>query len=258
MSLDRSLPHQPRWRRPGVAWEARRMARYEVEMSRRFDETWVVSPVDREVLNGRGSANVVEVALGVDDSLFEIPRATTEPPSVVFVGNLGVPHNVDAAGFAARVVWPLVRAKVPRARLRLVGADPAASVRALGGLDGVEVTGALHDLATVWSGASALLAPLRFSSGAQTKIVEAMAAGVPVVTTPAAAAALHLGDGECLRIGETPADLAAAVVWALTNPSAADMAARGRDVARTRHRWAHAVDRLEVLVGRASHRSRTP
>lgn len=249
LALERAIPYSPLWRRPGMRWEARRVARYEVEAASAFREAWVLSPVDARALASRGCRNVHVLPHGVDETLFGLERVASDRPTVVFLGNLSVPHNVDAARHAALDVWPAVQAAEPRARLRLVGADPVAAVRRLGQIPGVEVTGPVPDLGVVWRAADALLAPLRYSTGIQNKLLEAMAAGVPVVTTPQAAEAILAHHGEHLLAVETARDLASAVLDVLRQPVAAERrSARARAHVREHFTWEASRRRIEELV----------
>ena len=170
----------------------------------------------------------------------------------MFVGNLSVPHNVDAAVFAAREVWPGVRERVPNAQLWLVGAAPKKAVRDLASLPGVTVTGSVPDLAPLWAAAHVMLAPLRFSSGIQNKVLEAMAAGVPVVTTPDAAAGARDGSGELMRVAADAAGLARETAALLADPVAARaMAALAREYAREHFSWSALGRELERVAREA-------
>jgi glycosyltransferase involved in cell wall biosynthesis len=160
---------------------------------------------------------------------------------------------VDAAVFAAREVWPAVRARVPDAELWLVGAAPKKAVRDLASLPGVTVTGSVPNLAPLWAAAHVMLAPLRFSSGIQNKVLEAMAAGVPVVTTPDAAAGVRDGNGELLRVAADAAGLARETAALLADPVAANaMAARARAHAQQHFSWAALGRELERVVCEAN------
>ena len=253
MALGRSLPFEPWWKRPGIRWERHRVDRFEAGISRHYLETWAISPDDRDDLIRIGCVNVVLVQHGVDERLFDVVREPQAGPRVLFLGNLSVPHNVDAALFAAREVWPHIRRTFPQARLVLAGADPVPAVRQLAALEGVEVTGTVADLMPVWARADVLLAPLRFSTGIQNKVLEAMAAGVPVVTTPAVAGAIDARDGEQLRVAEGAAGLARAVCETLEDTMAArGLAGRARDHVRARFSSGGYVDRLEKVVALSS------
>jgi glycosyltransferase involved in cell wall biosynthesis len=106
------------------------------------------------------------------------------------------------------------------------------------------------DLAAVWRDAAVMLAPLRYSTGIQNKVLEAMAAGVPVVTTPPVAAAIGAEAGVHLRIGDTADALARAVAATLADAQgAAGQAARAREYVRANFTWDESVRRLESLAG---------
>lgn len=249
LNLERAAQFEPWWKRPGIAWEQRRVAAYEVAASANFREAWVVSPVDRDDLRARGVQHARLVPYGVDDSLFLLEPRRAREPRVMFLGNLSVPHNVDAAVFAAREVWPGVRARVPGSELWLVGAAPRKAVRDLSSLPGVTVTGLVPDLSPLWSAAHVMLAPLRFSSGIQNKVLEAMAAGVPVVTTPGAAAGVGACSGELMRVAADADGLARETAALLTDPSAARaLAARAREHARVHFSWGALGRELERVA----------
>jgi glycosyltransferase involved in cell wall biosynthesis len=248
LALGRSLRFAAWWKRPGLHWERRRVDSYTARMSRHFEESWAISPSDVADLERIGCPHVELVTHSVDERLFGVTRCTAVPPRIVFLGNLSVPHNVDGALFAVREVWPAIRALVPEARFLLAGADPVPAVREAAAAAGVEVTGPLPDLLDLWASADVMLAPLRFSTGIQNKVLEAMAAGVPVVTTPPVAAALGTRDGEHLLAAENATGLAAAVLETLRNPEAANTRAeRAREHARRHFGWDTIVKRLECL-----------
>lgn len=254
MNLERSRRMRPFWLRPGIAWERRRVAAYEVEAARAFREAWVVSPVDRDDLHARGAHNVRLVPHGVDERLFAVEPARAPEPRLMFLGNLSVPHNVDAAVYAAREVLPRVRAVRPDATLWLVGAAPRPEVRALAELPGVTVTGALPDLGPALAAAHVMVAPLRFSSGIQNKVLEAMAAGLPVVTTSGVASGVP-GSERLLRAADDAEGLAREVLALLADPAAATaQAERARAHARAHFSWDALARELERVVHEAQAR----
>ena len=249
LALGRSLRFAPFWRRPGIAWERWRVDRFTGRVSRSFQDNWALSDDDLSDERRIGCVNQTLVRHGVDERLLGLARIPSPVPSVVFLGNLSVPHNVDAATYAAREIWPAIRAEFPQARLRLTGADPSPAVQRLARIPGVEVTGPVPDLLDLWASASVLLAPLRFSTGIQNKVLEAMAGGVPVVTTPRVAEAIGARDGEHLLAADGAGALAAAVLRTLRDPAGAQArAGRAREHVRARFSWGTAVRRLEQLV----------
>jgi glycosyltransferase involved in cell wall biosynthesis len=261
LALDRSREFEPAWKWPGIMWERWRMGRYETGMSRRFDETWVLSDVDRQDLVRRGAHEVIALPHGVDERPFEIPIEARKSGQVFFLGNLSVPHNVDAALFLAREIWPGIHDAVPGARLIIGGADPRAEVLALRNGSSVTVPGAVPDLLDAWRTVAVLVAPLRFSTGIQNKVIEAMAAGVPVVTTPAVAAGIG-ASGDVVLTGGTATELRDAAVRVLAEPERfTDMTQRARAFVRAGFSWDQLERRLaEVAAKRppASPAAHTP
>jgi polysaccharide biosynthesis protein PslH len=252
LALGRSQRFAPWWRRPGIHWERWRVDSYTTRMSRCFAESWAISPSDVADLERIGCPHVELVTHSVDERLFRVTRRTAVPPRIVFLGNLSVPHNVDGALFAVREVWPAIRAAVPESRFLLAGADPVPAVREAAADAGVEVTGPLPDLLDLWASADVMLASLRFSTGIQTKVLEAMAVGVPVVTTPPVAAALGALDGVHLLTAHDSTGLAAAVAETLRDPvAAAKRAERAREYVRERFGWDSIVSRLERVAASA-------
>jgi len=207
-----------------VAAEAARLLRYENELVRRGLTCLVVAESERAPLAGREAVRVVPN--GVDLAAFP---------------------NVDAATFLVRDVLPRVRAAVPGAELRLVGARPTRRVRALAGAAGVSLAAAVPAMAPELTRATIAVVPLRAGSGLQNKVLEAMAAGTPVVATPRAVAGLALGAGVEVLVADDATGLAAAAVALLRDPARARAQARaGRALVERRYRWEDSAAGVEA------------
>src|SRR5262249_60621283 len=123
-----------------------------------------------------GNAETVRVAPnGVDGAAFPYRPDGRPPARLVFAGNLGYFPNVDAAAWLARDVLPRVRAAVPAAELRLVGARPARPVRALARAAGVSLAASVPAMAPELAAATVAVVPLRAGSGLQNKVLDALA-----------------------------------------------------------------------------------
>jgi polysaccharide biosynthesis protein PslH len=253
LALTRRAAHEPPWRRPLVLLERDRVARYEREMTARYDEAWLVSGEDRDALPAELHERIRIVPNGFPPEFLAVPLRRPGTDTLLFVGHLGVPHNVDSALTLARDVLPRVRATRPAARLRLVGAEPAPRVRALAAMPGVDVLGFVPDLAAEFAGADVFVAPLRFASGVQNKLLEAMAAGVPVVTSAFGARGLGLpaDGGDLVVAAEGTAEFTRVVLDVLDDPGLADArAARARTWVREVFRWANARDAVAQIGSR--------
>lgn len=250
--VGRSLPYRdPLWR---IIYrvELPRIRRYEREVAARFEETWVISEAERgAVVDGlaeEAAARVQVVRNGVEPDRYRPYRATATGTTVAFTGHLGVFHNVDAAERLARGILPRVREQVPGARLDLIGAEPAPRVRALATEPGVRLVGPVIDLNAALNEAAIFAAPLRFAAGVQNKVLEAMAAGLPVVTTAEVNAGLGATDGEHLQLAGDDDDFAAAIVALLRDPAARGQLGRaGRDFVLRRYRWDEVLERARAI-----------
>ena len=181
------------------------------------------------------------------------------PPLILYVGTMSWEPNARAAQRLATEVLPRVRRAYPEARVRIVGRDPTAEVLALGTLPGVEVTGRVPDVRPLLRDASVLAVPAGGRRGTRLKILEAFAAGLPVVSTPVGCEGLEARPGEHLVVAPRE-DLAEGILAVLADEALGDrLAARARALARERYDWsrvgAAACDAAAEVLGP---RSRIP
>ena len=240
--------HAVRARGPVVtiaAAEAARLRRYENGIVRRGVPCLVVAETERGLLEGGEAVRVVPN--GVDLAGFAYVEDRRPAARLVFAGNLGYFPNVDAAVFLVRDVFPRVRAAVPGAELRLVGARPTRRVRALARRAGVSLAASVPAVAPELAAATVAVAPLRAGSRLQNEVLEAMAAGTPVVATAHAVAGLALGAGEEVLVADDAAGLAAAAVALLRDPARARAQARAaRALVERRYRWEDSAAGVEA------------
>jgi glycosyltransferase involved in cell wall biosynthesis len=229
------------------AEEARRAAAFERANLRAYDGVIAVSERDRRSFVSRyglDPARVCVVENGVDLEYFAFRERPAEGP-VVFVASLGYPPNAEAAARLARGVMPRVRARRPGTRLALVGQGAESLPADL--VDGAtQATGRVPDVRPYLAGAAVACVPLRAGSGTKYKVLEALAAGVPVVCTPVALEGLALEPGVHALVGDTDEELAAAVCAVLADPGLARrLAAAGRARVEERHAWSRVLEGLE-------------
>ncbi len=176
-------------------------------------------------------------------------------PTLLYLGAMSWQPNAKAAEFLAREVLPSVRQRFPNARLQLVGRNPGSEVLALGNLPGVEVAANVPDVGVYLAQATLLAVPLDSGGGTRLKILEAFAAGLPVVSTPIGCEGIDATDGKHLWIA--PRDsFADAICDALSQPEASRcLAENARQLAWDRYDWSaigreacEAVSRLGSLT----------
>jgi len=141
--------------------------------------------------------------------------------SIAFSGNFEYHPNIDAVRFLLDEIWPEIRRRHPELRLRLIGRN-SQSFRA----PGVDSTGPVEDALSEIARAGVVIAPLRIGSGTRIKILEAWAAGRPVVATPLAMEGLNFENSHDVVLATTATELADAVVQLLSDPESSERIAR--------------------------------
>jgi glycosyltransferase involved in cell wall biosynthesis len=158
--------------------------------------------------------------------------------------------NVDAMTYFAERIFPLVQRRVPTAELLIVGQTPGPEIRRLARRPGIRVTGWVPDVDPPLQSAAVFVAPLRVARGIQNKVLQAMAAGVPVVATPAALGGINAAPDRDVLVGATPEGFAAQTVRLLMDRELRQRLGRaGRAFVAEHHQWDVHLARLEnVLV----------
>jgi GT2 family glycosyltransferase len=200
---------------PGMSSNVDGLRELELALIRATDATAVVSDSEFAIVKEHAPSAAVHV-LGHAHELAVGPRPASRRLGVLFVGSFEHPPNVDGTMALVHDVMPLVWNKLGDVPVMIVGANPPPEIEALGS-PLVDVKGWVPDLDPVLEGARALVAPLTYGAGLKGKVTQALAAGLPVVTTPVGAEGLGAVDGENLLIGDTVKELADRVVRVLSD-----------------------------------------
>jgi glycosyltransferase involved in cell wall biosynthesis len=228
----------------GLRVEAAALRRMERRTIGRFDHVAVVSEQERKRLPS--GANSVLVCPNGRDPTAVLPSAPD--PVVAFVATMGWAPNVDAALWLGREIWPLVLARVPNARLLLVGRDPVPSVLALAG-GSVEVTGTVPDVTRYLAESRVVVAPLRAGGGTRLKIMEALDVGRPVVATSVGCEGTEDLVGRGVVVADTKEGLAEAIASLLLDPvRASALGQAGHYAVSSEHTWDRALAPLLQMV----------
>jgi glycosyltransferase involved in cell wall biosynthesis len=219
--------------------EGRLLAGAEEQIARRADILFSVSDQEAEHFRSLGARKVHVVPNGVDCGAYEaLPTGRRDgAPRILYVGPMSWSPNASAARFLAREVLPCVRECVPTAELCIVGKDPPSDLIALDGRAGVRVTGGVPSMLPYLREAHVLAVPLTAGGGTRMKILEAFAAGLPVISTPVGCEGLHVVPGEHLLVCERD-HFPGALTTLLSRAAAGQvMADRGRILARQLYDW---------------------
>jgi glycosyltransferase involved in cell wall biosynthesis len=194
-----------------------------------------VSREDASRIPSQWAAKVRLVGNGVNAPAPAIARSPS--PRIVFLGNMNYPPNADAARWIGAEIFPRILAARPDAELRLVGIAPA-DLRSSLTKPGIVFTGFVDDLRSELETCSVALLALRFGAGTKLKVLESLAHGVPVVTTPIGAEGIGAADEVHLLVRQSAADLADAVLRVLGDSQLACRLGRdGREFVSRTHGW---------------------
>jgi len=178
------------------------------------------------------------------------PRARV--PTLLYVGSMHYYPNIDAVQFFFEEMHGLIRQEVPGVRVQIVGHAPTPEILQLGNLPSVKVTGTVPDVRPYYEQASVFIVPLRLGGGTRLKIVEAMAMGLPVVSTTVGAEGLDVHPGEDILIADDAATFARSVLKLLSDPDLRESIAKGGRLLARRYDWQELakpyIDLVETVV----------
>ena len=233
--------------------QAERMFRCEREFCRTAGQVIAVSPQDARLMGELfGVERVAHVPTGVDTEYFDPPQEPGNGNGIVFCGAMDWLPNVDGAQWFAAEIWPLILQKHPDCTLTLAGRSPSSAVKSLTSPQ-VQVTGTVADIRPyLWNAALAIV-PLRIGGGTRLKIYEAMAAGVPVVSTAIGAEGLAVTDQRDILLADTPSEFAAACIR-LLDDRAERQRLRGAalHLVRSQFSWETVTVRFEEILQAAA------
>jgi glycosyltransferase involved in cell wall biosynthesis len=194
--------------------DARLMCREEQWLFNRAGTVMAVSAEDADAIRSQAPAARVTVRPnGVDPHRFALqPHEAAAAARLVMTGHFGYRPNVDGARWFVEHVLPLLRERRDDVTLTLVGREPAPALRALHApSDGVVVTGEVADVRPYLAEADVYVVPLHSGGGSRLKVLEALAAGLPLVSTRVGVSGLDLGSAPPLLIGDTAGAFSSAV-----------------------------------------------
>ena len=234
----------------GYRLEGRKLQRAEAALARQFDLCTCITPFELQTLRDYGTG--VEAGWfpnGVDLDFFRPSAEHQQADAVCFLGRMDYFPNKQGVTPFCQDVLPLIRAQRPQATFTIVGAAPPPQIRRLADLPGVTVTGTVPDVRPFLAQAAVSVAPLQIARGTQNKILEAMAAGVPVVASPPAARGVDARDGEHLLVAGDPRWFADAVVRLLADREKRNRLAQDARTHVERHySWDAAMQTLDGLI----------
>src|ERR1700687_672767 len=226
--------------------------RYERLVYPRFDFCTVVAAPDlKEVRKIVPNARIDLIPYGTDTEYFHPLPVEKQASVLVFHSHLGYAPNIEAALEFANDVFPLIQREVPTAVFHLVGASPGAKIQALASRPGVRISADLPDLRGAVCSGQIYVSAIRHGTGLKSKILEAMAMGMPIVCYPGSTVGIEAVPGQHLLVTEDAQEFAASVLRLLRNPDSAEQIAQAaRLLVVEKYSWESRARAYEELYER--------
>jgi len=248
--MDRRTEVAPWYLKPFLKMEYRRLVKYEFSVFSCFDNHTIITGVDRDLIPHPDSRNIEVIANGVDFEKFK-SRNIEREFDLIFTGNMSYIPNVDAAVFLVNTIFPELKKKFPSLTLVICGANPVAKVRALARKD-VLVTGWIDDISEYYAKSKIFVAPMQLGTGLQNKLLEAMASGLPCVTSSLAGKPLeNVQQAKEIMICNTLMGYVDAISILLTNNSIyQELSQNGQRFVKENYNWKTITKKLEKILQR--------
>ncbi len=253
-SLQADLSKPARW--PAAVYSAMqvgRLVRFERWAVTAADAVIAVSETDRDHLIALGSVESESIAVipnTIDVSEYDDPAPVPNELrfDLVFTGKMDYRPNIDGVLWFANDIWPLIQRARPETTWAIVGQRPHPRLEPLRELDGVTLTGRVPEIRPYLKGCRVYIIPLRIGSGTRLKLIEAMAAGVAVVSTSIGAEGFPLTDGENVILADDPSVWSRAVLALLNDEARRERLGAAARTFATRYDWRGIVSELDALM----------
>lgn len=231
--------------------EIQLLTRYEREISQDYDKTVFVAQREADILNrDLNFDKAVAIPLGVDVGYYgeKFGKISHQKNTIAFLGAMGVAHNEAGAIHFIKDILPYIIPKIPTVKFIVVGGGITENLKKAANKH-VEFTGRVEDVRTVVGACEVFVCPLQFGSGIKTKNLEAMAMGVPVVTTTIGAENIHAVNGRDWIVADDNQDFADQVVRLMEEPELRQMLRQNaRDFVQSNFTWKVAEERFKEIL----------
>jgi len=248
-----SLPSCSLWQKVDLSIAARLTERFENRYFPKMAKVLLLSKADmRDMRKRSGYDNIGYVSYGVNKRSIEeiVGYEERTEGMIIFSGSMFHPPNVDGALFFLQHIFPLVLQEYSTAILWIVGAKPDMRICDAASCFGenVVITGRVYDISEYLQRAKVSICPVRLKIGVQTKILEALSWGTPVVTTSAGNSGIGGCSGSELWVEDAPNIFASRVVSLLRGGDWRRLSEEGRKLVEERFSWERSAMELEQHI----------
>ena len=215
----------------------------------------MTSPKDKDAFVNLAPNSTERIEIlpnGVDLDYFQPGDfSNRETETLVVSGKMSYHANINMVLYLVKQIMPMVWKNQPDVKLWVVGKDPPKEILSLADNNLIKVTGYVDSILPYLSKASIAVAPLLYGAGIQNKVLEAMACGTPVITTPKAISALNVEPGREILVGETAEDITQYIFDLLgSNHRRKQIGDAGRSFVEQHHNWKIIGNNLEKIYNK--------
>lgn len=222
-----------------VDLQARRLRKYEISQSRRFDINVMVSHIDEKELKEMvPSVNTVVVPNGVDVDYFTV-REDEQDLAIIYTGGMNMFANRDAVMHLIDDIWPRVKEKYPEAVFNIIGQDPPEELINLAKRDkSINVLGYVDDIRSHVGKSAVYVVPLRVGGGTRLKVLDALSQGKAIVSTSVGCEGIDVTDGENIYIEDEDVSFADRIIELFADPvRRKELGRKARKLAEDKYAW---------------------
>jgi len=241
--------------RPLLKIDVAKIKFWETHFWQRANKVVAMSQADKQIMQNLSPGLVVDIVPnGVDTEYFSVKKESNPNQKILYVGNFKWLQNTEAVELLVNEIWPKIQDRLPKAKLWIVGMGMTEGIKNLASSN-IEVSEGMPDIRVAYNNASVLVAPIKSPGGTRLKILEAMASGVPVVTTKIGMEGLEAKDGYHAFIKETTDEMVKSTIDLLKDRRLAHkLAANARKLVEEKYSWQVSAQNLDFLYYKvASH-----
>lgn len=229
--------------------EAKRLSNYERKVFDYFENQVMISEQDKNFIIHPDRNKIYCIPNGVDDSFFENIDCKKDS-DIVFVGNLSYAPNIEAVHYLVEKIAPYFIKENPNFKILLSGATPSNSIKKLiKDNPNIELTGWVKDIRTSYSRGKVFVAPMMIGTGMQNKLIEAMALGVPCVTTSLANNAIKAIHEESILVADSEQQFINAIEELLSNKDLSEKIIKGaKTLIQKEYNWKATTSVLTEII----------
>jgi glycosyltransferase involved in cell wall biosynthesis len=260
--VERMRQNSPWYLQPMLRLEAQRVKRYEAMLVRDFEHTLAVTAIDekdlltavREMTPGFEQAcaqKITVIPIAVDTAKLQPIRRRPGSTNILTLGTLHYLPNADGIRWFATEVFPLILQQLPQATLTILGKNPPPDFLQMAAENPgrITVTGYVPELEPYLEQAALMVIPVRAGSGMRVRILEALARGMPLVTTTVGLEGIDARHAQEVLVADTPEDFAQAVIRLMGDADLqAKLAQNGRRLAESAYDWRVVLKKLDQVI----------